>query len=135
MRLRLVKQTTNFDFFARARLWLGISMVLIVVALGSFAIQGLNFGIDFQGGTSIRTQAEQPIDVGAYRAALEPLELGDVVITEVFDPTFEADQNVAMVRIAAQEGAEAVTQDTVAAVQTALEGVDQTISFTSVESH
>ncbi len=134
MRLRLVKETTNFDFFSRARLWLGISMVLIVVALISFAIQGLNYGIDFQGGTSIRTDGEAAVDVGAYRAALEPLELGDLSITEVFDPTFEADQNVAMIRISAQEGDEAVSSDTVAAVMAALQSVDPTIDQTSVES-
>lgn len=134
MRLKLVKENTAFDFFSRARLWLGISLVLIVVALGSFAIQGLNYGIDFQGGTSIRTEAETPVDVGAYRGALSSLGLGDVSITEVFDPTFAADQNVAMIRIQAQEGAESVTTDTVAAVQAALVGVDPTIKFTSVES-
>ena len=35
------------------------------------AIQGLNFGIDFRGGTTIRTESTQPVDVGAYRAALQ----------------------------------------------------------------
>ena len=134
MRLRLVKDKTSFDFFSRAKLWLGISVVLILVALASFAFQGLNYGIDFQGGTSIRTEGEAAVDPGAYRAALEDLSLGDVSITEVFDPTFEADQNVAMIRIQAQEGTEAVTTDTIAAVEAALQGVDSTISFTSVES-
>jgi preprotein translocase subunit SecF len=68
---------------------------------------GLNFGIDFRGGTTIRTGRDQ-VDVGAYRDALAPLGLGDVSITEVFDPTFSrADQNVAMIRIQAQEGRKA----------------------------
>ncbi len=134
MRLRLVKETTSFDFFNRARLWLGISLVLILVAIGSYAIQGLNFGIDFQGGTSIRTDGEAAIEVADYRAALVPLDLGDVSITEVFDPSFDADQNVAMIRIQAQEGAESVTSDTISAIKTALQGVDITLDFTSVES-
>jgi SecD/SecF fusion protein len=56
----------------------------------------------------------QPVDVGAYRDALAPLGLGDVSITEVFDPTFDADQNVAMIRIQAQEGQESVTPETIA---------------------
>ncbi len=133
-RLKLAPAEPKFDFFSRVRLWLGISGIAIIMALGSFAIQGLNYGIDFQGGTSIRTDGEAPVDAAAYRAALEVLELGDVSITEVFDPTFDADQNVAMVRIQAQEGAEAVTSDTILAVEAALQGVDSTISFTSVES-
>lgn len=134
MRLRLVREKTSIDFFSKARLWLGISMVMMVVAFASFLIQGLNFGIDFQGGTSIRTQSEVALDVGEYRAALEPLELGDVSITEVFDPNFADDQNVAMVRIQAQEGEESVTNDTITAVQDALRGVTPNITFPSVES-
>jgi hypothetical protein len=53
------------------------------------------------------------VDVGAYRDALAPLGLGDVSITEVFDPTFAADQHVAMIRIQAQDGEESVTPETV----------------------
>ena len=134
MRLRLVKDNTSIDFFSRAKVWLGISGVLVVVAFLSFLIQGLNLGIDFQGGTSIRTQSEQPIDAGAYRDALTPLALGDFTITEVSDPSFAANQNVAMIRIAAQEGDEAVSAGTVSAIMTALEAVDPTIDDTAVES-
>ncbi|MDE0983809.1 MAG: protein translocase subunit SecF [Yoonia sp.] len=134
MRLKLVRDNTSIDFFAKARIWLGISLLMMVVALGSFLIQGLNYGIDFQGGTSIRTQSEVVVDVAAYREALVPLELGDVSITEVFDPSFEADQNVAMVRIQAQAGEESVTNETITAVQDALRGVSPNITFPSVES-
>ncbi|MFN2307426.1 MAG: protein translocase subunit SecF [Paracoccaceae bacterium] len=134
MRLRLVKDDTHIDFFKYARVWLGISMVMILVALASFFVQGLNFGIDFQGGTSIRTEAEAPVDVAAYRTAITALELGDVSITEVFDPTFDDDENVAMVRIQSQEGTESVTAETLAEVEAALQEVDPTLTFTSTES-
>ncbi len=133
-RLRLVKQQTSFDFFSRWKMWLGISGLLIVVALASFLIQGLNYGIDFRGGTTVRTESTQPVDVGAYRSALEALELGDISITEVFDPNFGPEQNVAMVRIEAQEGDEAVTVETIAAVQGALQQIDPEMKFPSVES-
>jgi preprotein translocase subunit SecF len=36
MRLKLVPTVTNFDFFSRAKVWLGISGVLMVIALISF---------------------------------------------------------------------------------------------------
>ena len=134
MRLKLVPQETNWDFFSRPKLWLGISVVLIVLAFVSFGLRGLNYGIDFRGGTTIRTESTQPVDVGAYRDALSPLELGDVVISEVFDPTFDADQNVAMVRIQAQEGQESVTAEVVAQVEAALQSVASDIRFVSVES-
>ena len=134
MRLRLVKQDTKFDFFSRSKMWIGLSVVLMVVGFASFLYQGLNYGIDFKGGTTIRTESTTPIDVGAYRDAIAPLELGDISISEVFDPTFEADQNVAMVRIEAQEGQEAVKSDIIAEVQTALQVIAADIKFVSVES-
>ncbi|MEO9682307.1 MAG: protein translocase subunit SecF [Tateyamaria sp.] len=120
MRLKMIRDNTSFDFFSRWKVWLGISAAMVVVGMLSFAIQGLNYGIDFRGGTTIRTESTQAVDTGVYRDAMEPLGLGDFLITEVFDPGFAADQNVAMVRIQAQEGQEAVTPDTVRKVQHAL---------------
>ncbi|MEN9062313.1 protein translocase subunit SecF [Ponticoccus litoralis] len=134
MRLRLVPETTNWNFFARPTLWLGISVVMIVMALVSFGLRGLNYGIDFQGGTTIRTESAQPVDVGAYRDALAALELGDVVISEVYDPNFGPDQNVAMVRIQAQDGEEAVSAEVIETARTALQGVAEDIRFVSVGS-
>ncbi|MBS0123150.1 protein translocase subunit SecF [Thetidibacter halocola] len=134
MRLKLVKDDTNFDFFSRPTLWLGISVFLMVLAFGSFMVRGLNYGIDFQGGTTIRTESAQPVDVGAYRAALGALDLGDVVISEVFDPNFGPDQNVAMVRIQAQEGQEAVSGEVITQAEAALVAIVPDIKFVSVES-
>ncbi|MEO1563971.1 MAG: protein translocase subunit SecF, partial [Pseudomonadota bacterium] len=103
MRLKLVPENTSIDFFR----WVpGAAVFSMVAMVGSIALMfllGLNFGIDFRGGTTVRTESTQPVDIGLYRDALTPLELGDISITEVFDPTFAADQNVAMIRIQAQE--------------------------------
>jgi len=132
--LRLVPENTNWDFFRKWRMWLGISGVLIVVAFGSFLLQGLNFGIDFRGGTTIRTESTEPIDIGQYRASIQELQLGDISITEVFDPTFGPDQNVAMIRIQAQEGQESVSTDVIMQVEEALQLEIPDIQFTSVES-
>lgn len=134
MRLRLVPDNTNFNFFRFAKITFGGSILLLIASLAIFLINGLNFGIDFKGGTTIRTQSETSVDVGAYRAAITPLNLGDVTITEVFDPTFDENQHVAMVRIQAQEGDESVAIKTVNDVEAALQSVDPTITFPSVES-
>lgn len=134
MRLHLVRRDTSFDFLSRWPVWLGISGLLMVVACASFLIQGLNYGIDFRGGTTIRTESPRPVVVGEYRDAIAPLGLGDISITEVFDPAFGPDQNVAMIRIQAQEGDEAVSPETIAAVQAALAEVRPDITFPSVQS-
>ena len=133
-RLRLVPEKTNIDFFRWAPVTFGGSVALVVAAIVLTFFMGLNFGIDFRGGTTIRTDSTQAVDVGAYRQALSPLNLGDVTITEVFDPTFRDDQHVAQIRIQAQEGDEAITPDTIAAVEAALQTIDPAITFPSVES-
>lgn len=134
MRLRLVPQDTNWDFMRYRHITFGVSVVAMIASVIIWLTIGLNFGIDFLGGTTIRTESVQAVDIGAYRDALTPLNLGDVTITEVFDPTFAADQNVAQVRIQAQDGAEAVTPETIAAVEAALQTVDPSLTFPSVES-
>ncbi|MBU3031375.1 protein translocase subunit SecF [Paracoccus marinaquae] len=133
-RLKLVPDHTEFDFFRWQWLTVGISAAMMLASVVLLLLNGLNFGIDFKGGTTIRTESTQAVDVGAYREALQPLGLGDVAITEVFDPTFGPEQNVAQVRISAQEGTEAVTPETIAAVEAALQEVDSSITFPSVES-
>ncbi len=134
MRLKLVPDNTNWDFFGRLPLTLGFSGLLFVASIVAFFVLGLNFGIDFRGGTTIRTESSVAVDVGDYRKALQPLELGDVSISEVFDPNFRPDQHVAMVRIQAQGDEESITPETIQAVETALQSIDPGITFPSVES-
>jgi preprotein translocase SecF subunit len=113
---------------------LAVSAILLIVSLISFLMQGLNFGIDFRGGTTIRTQSAQMVDVAAYRSALGQLNLGDVTISEVYDPSFQDDQNVAMIRIQAQDGEESVSADIIQNALAALQGEAPDIAFVSVES-
>ena len=134
MRLKLVPENVNIDWFKNAKLTLGASAVAVVLSLVAWAMIGLNFGIDFQGGTTIRSQAEEPVNVAEYRDAIAELGLGDVVISEVFDPSFGPDENVAMIRIAAQDDTGSVEQDTVESVRQALVALDPTVEFSSVES-
>jgi preprotein translocase subunit SecF len=134
MRLKLVPKNTSWEFFARSKLWIGISIVLVVLSLLSFFIQSLNFGIDFRGGTSIRTESSEPIVVADYRSALSSLDLGDITISEVFDPNFADDQNVAMIRIQAQPGQEAATSTLVENSLQKLREVSEDIKFVTVES-
>ena len=133
MRLRLVPQETDWDFMQWRRWTFGASVVAVIASLVIWLTVGLNFGIDFLGGTTIRTQSGAAVDVGGYRAAVAPLSLGDVSITQITDPT-RPDLNAAQVRIQAQDGAEAVTSETIAAIEAALVAVDPTIAFTAVES-
>ena len=125
MRLKLVPSETKVDFFKLSKITFGASIIGMIVALVLFFLLGLNFGIDFRGGTTIRTDASIPIEVSTY--------LGDVSITEVFDPT-KPDQNVAQIRIEQQENEGSATVKTVKAVQAALLTIDSKMTFPSIES-
>lgn len=134
MRLRLVNENTAFDFFKKWKIWVGLSSILIICSIASTLVIGLNFGIDFKGGTTIRAESTSPIDVAFYRSAMEPLMLGDISIAEVFDPTFRSDQHVAQIRIQTQEGQESVASNIVIQVQAVLREIAPDIIFPSVES-
>jgi preprotein translocase subunit SecF len=133
-RLKLVPETTNWDFFRHQTVTFGASILAMIVSLIIFAVMGLNFGIDFRGGTTIRSETTSQVSVADYRAAISPLGLGDVVISEVFDPTFEAGKHVMMIRIQAQDGDEAISPAQIETVLAALKAVDASVVFTSIES-
>ena len=133
MRLKLVPSETNVDFFRLSKITFGSSIVAMILALALFVFIGLNFGIDFRGGTTIRTDASIAIEVSKYRSALSNLALGDISITEVFDPT-KHDQNVAQIRIEQQENEGSATVETIKAVQEVLLTLDDKMTFPSVES-
>ena len=134
MRLRLVPQNTSYDFFSRSKMFLALSAFLMLASIVSFLSQGLNFGIDFRGGTTLRTESAQVVNVADYRTALQQLDLGDITISEVFDPNFREDQHVTMIRIQAQDGQEAISSDIVDRALETLRTVAPDIEFMSVES-
>ena len=133
-RLRLAPEKTNINFFAHQWLTFGGSMFLMVMAFILWGMMGLNYGIDFKGGTTIRTESTTVIDTGLYRTTLAGLGLGDVAINEVFDPSFRADQHVAALRISSADKTEAVTPEQLAAVKAALVKMDPQLKVVSSET-
>ena len=87
-RLRLAPEKTNIDFFRWQWATFGGSVLLMILAFAVWGVMGLNFGIDFKGGTTVRTESSTVIDTGLYRHTLDGLNLGDVAVNEVFDPSF-----------------------------------------------
>lgn len=133
MRLKLVPDNTNVNFFQSTRLTFGASVLAMILSIFLFFFNGLNLGIDFLGGTTIRTDSQTSVDIAAYRAALKPLSLGDVTVTEIFDVT-KPDLNAAQIRFEAQSGEEAATVEVIRSVKAALISIDETITFPQVES-
>ncbi len=133
MRFKLVPSETSFDFFKIANLTFGASILAMIASIVLFFVVGLNYGIDFRGGTTIRSDSQVAVDIGAYRNALAPLNLGDVTINQVFDPA-KPDQHVAQIRIEAQSGGEAIELATIASVKAALNAIDPNMQFPMIDS-
>ena len=133
MRLKLVPTITNVDFFKYTKVTFGGSILAMIASIGIFFMAGLNYGIDFRGGTTIRTDSQLAVDVAKYREALETLNLGDISITQVTDLA-QPNQNVTQIRIQAQEGDEAISNEVIIAVKAALKGLDNMMTFPQVES-
>lgn len=79
---RLYHGETSIDFVGRRRTWFLLSGAVIVVGLVSLFVQGLNFGIDFEGGTAWEVEAPG-VSVSEARDALDPVGLADAKIQVV----------------------------------------------------
>ena len=78
--LRIVPDDTHFDFTRFRRISFPISAALSIIAIILFFTHGLNFGIDFKGGTLLEVQQKSgAADIASMRATLSGLGLGDIV--------------------------------------------------------
>ncbi|MGH6953693.1 MAG: protein translocase subunit SecF, partial [Alphaproteobacteria bacterium] len=68
--LRLVPPNTKIDFIRPHKLFFAISALLVLGSVLSYAVQGLNYGIDFKGGVLIEVKSQGPANLSAMRAAL-----------------------------------------------------------------
>jgi preprotein translocase subunit SecF len=71
MSLEIVKPNTNVDFMRLRQVSLAIAALIMLVAIVAFPLRGLNFALDFTGGTMVELHFEKEADLAAIRGALE----------------------------------------------------------------
>ena len=64
-------QKTNFNFIRYRKIAYGFSVILLVAGMVSLAVKGLNYGIDFRGGSEVVIRFEKNADVGQIRSVLD----------------------------------------------------------------
>jgi preprotein translocase subunit SecF len=75
--MQILGKSTQIDFMGKRRFAAVVSALLIIAAIGSLASRGLNFGIDFTGGTLIEVAYPEAVDLGGIRDVLEQAGYGD----------------------------------------------------------
>ena len=113
--LRIVPDDTKFDFMRFRRISFPVSAMLSIAAIFLYFYHGLNFGIDFVGGTLIEVQTKAgPADLGKMRSTIGGLKLGDFQLQQ-----FGAPDDV-LIRISEQPGGDEAQQQAVQKVRDAL---------------
>ena len=123
--LRIVPDDTRFDFMRFRRISFPISAMLSIAAILLYFFHGLNFGIDFVGGTLMEVQTKAgPADLAKMRATIGALNLGDFQLQQFGAP------NDVLIRISEQPGGDAAQQ---AAVQKVRDALGDTVDYRRVE--
>jgi len=75
-----ILENFNYDFLGKRKIAYAISITLFLIGFISVIVRGLQFGIDFKGGTEIVLQFEKPIDIAEMRTYVENLGLGSAEV-------------------------------------------------------
>ncbi|HEU5179734.1 MAG TPA: protein translocase subunit SecF [Candidatus Polarisedimenticolia bacterium] len=96
----------NFNIMGKKFLFISISVVAMAASLAALVTRGLNWGVDFRGGTEVRVRFMKEPPTETIRKELEGLKLGDVNLQAIGKP----EENELMIRVAQKEG-EAAKQE------------------------
>lgn len=121
------------DFFRFQWVTFGASAMAMLASILLVAALGLNLGIDFTGGTSLRIETPNALQLEGYRTSLSELGFSDTIVSEVFGTGSGA--NTASLRIAAGgENGAALSSGQLQQVRAALLQADPDLSFRASES-
>jgi preprotein translocase subunit SecF len=103
--LRIVPDDTKFDFMQFRRISFPASALFSIVAIALYFLVGLNFGIDFIGGTLIEARATSgAADLAKLRIDMGGLSLGDVQLQQF------GTEDTVLIRVPQQPGGDAAQQ-------------------------
>jgi preprotein translocase subunit SecF len=123
--LIVIRHVPKIDFMRWHLFGFAFSLALTALTVALFFTVGLNYGIDFVGGTLIEARTTSgPADLGAMRAKLDGLHLGDASLQQFGSP------NDVLIRLPQQPGGDAAQMK---AVQLAREALGAGIEYRRTE--
>jgi preprotein translocase subunit SecF len=123
--IRLIPDDTKYPFMRLSRFGFFVSGILCAISIALFATYGLNYGIDFTGGTVLTVRTSGPAQLDQMRSTLNGLGIGGVELQQFGGPSD------VLIRLGAQKGGDAAEQAAQAKVKAAL---GTGVEFRSVET-
>src|SRR5487761_2051833 len=90
---RLYRGLTTVDFVGRRKTWFTMSMIVIVVGLGSLGVRGFNLGIDFKGGSSWEVLAPHA-SIASITSAVESAGLRLPIVEKLGSDTYQVPADI-----------------------------------------
>ena len=113
----LFNQSKEIEFFSFSNFLSYISLAAILVSIALFFILGLNYGIDFRGGTMFMVSSSENIRVSDVRNTLSGSNLGDISISQATNPletlsagTLTSTDNIFIIKVEKTEGQNSETK-------------------------
>lgn len=125
--MRILNRKTNIDFVGKRKIAFAVSLVLIILSIGMLATKGLNFGLDFTGGTLIEVGYPAAPDINKVRDNLKSQGLDDAVVQ-----TFGVATEI-VVRIPPREESESDAELSTVVLQALQQGVEGNVEMRRVE--
>ena len=132
----LFNQSKEIQFFRYSNLLSYISFGAIGISIILFSILGLNYGIDFRGGTMFMVSSSEKIEVSKIRNTLSGSNLGDISISKATSPletfsvgTLTSNESIFIIKVEKTEGINVETK-----VKRLLQDSVTNIKFLQIES-
>jgi preprotein translocase subunit SecF len=118
MALEFFKSTTHFDFIGKRNYLIPLTALVVLYGIFATFLQGLHYGIDFEGGTLVQLQMAEAPRVEEIRSALDTEKLGESIIQTL-------GENKVAVRVRSVAGQEEAVADRIAGALAARYGKDK----------
>ncbi|HLF30462.1 MAG TPA: protein translocase subunit SecF [Xanthomonadales bacterium] len=125
--MKFLKRKTNIDFMAVGNVGTAFSAILIIASIVLLATRGLNFGLDFTGGTLIEVNYPEPPSIADVRRNLSSAGFDDSVVQ-----TFGTASDI-VVRIPPREGEDSNADISTEVLQSLQQDVAGEITMRRVE--